>query len=107
MVGLVRAGNLAAGQAVRQAGRRIGLVLATCVSLLNPSVIVIGGVMAGAGENLLAGIREVVYQRSLPLATQHLRIVGTVTGPEAGVLGAATMAIEHMLSAEAVDLMVG
>lgn len=107
VVGLVRAGNLAAGQAVRQAGRRIGLVLATCVSLLNPSVIVIGGAMAGAGENLLAGIREVVYQRSLPLATQHLRIVGTVTGPQAGVLGAATMAIEHMLSAEAVDLMVG
>ena len=28
-----------------------------------------------AGEFLLAGIREVVYQRPLPLATQHLRIV--------------------------------
>ena len=59
-----------AAQAVRQAGREIGDVLATCVSLLNPSVIVVGG-LAGRGrrKGLLAGIREVVYGRSLPLAT--------------------------------------
>ena len=65
VVALVRAGDLRASLAVREAGRRIGAVLTTCVSLLNPSVIAIGGIMAGAGEHLLAGIREVVYQRSL------------------------------------------
>src|SRR6478609_3540188 len=43
VVDLVRAGNSAALQEVRQAGREIGGVLATCVNLLNPSVIVIGG----------------------------------------------------------------
>ena len=56
--------------------------------MLNPSVIVIGGVVAEAGEHLLAGIREVVYHRSLPLATQHLRIVASRTKGRAGVLGA-------------------
>ena len=60
---------------VRQAGRDIGEVVATMVNLINPSVVVIGGQVAGAGEHLLAGIRESVYQRSLPLATEHLRIV--------------------------------
>ena len=54
---------------VRQAGHAIGGVLATCVNMLNPAVIIIGGDFAGAGEPLLAGIREVVYRRSLPLAT--------------------------------------
>ena len=49
--------------------------VATMVNLINPSVVVIGGRLAGAGEHLLAGIREIVYQRSLPLATEHLRIV--------------------------------
>ena len=44
-------------------------MLAACVNVLNPAVIVIGGDIAGAGEPLLAGIREVVYRRSLPLAT--------------------------------------
>ena len=63
--------------------------------------------MAEAGEHLLAGIREIVYQRSLPLATQHLRIVGSVTGPDAGVIGASVMAIDHVLAPEAVDALVG
>ena len=60
---------------MRQAGRDIGEVLATCVSLLNPSVIAIGGSLAQAGESLIAGVREVVYGRSLPLATGELQIV--------------------------------
>ncbi|QHT55005.1 ROK family protein [Cellulomonas sp. H30R-01] len=107
VVALVRAGDLAAGREVREAGRHIGEVLAACVSLLNPSMIVVGGIVAEAGEHLLAGIREVVYRRSLPLATQHLRIVTTRTGVRAGVLGAAAMAAEHVLSPTAIDALVG
>jgi predicted NBD/HSP70 family sugar kinase len=106
VVALVRAGNLVASQAVREAGRTIGGVLAACVSMLNPSVIVIGGNLAEAGEHLLAGIREVVYRRSLPLATQHLRIVASRTKGRAGVLGASTMAAEHVLSAEAIEALI-
>ena len=75
IVDLVRGGNIPAALAVRQAGRTIGEVLATCVSLLNPTVIVIGGSLVQAGESLIAGVREVVYGRSLPLATGVLQIV--------------------------------
>ena len=106
VVALVRAGNVQASNAVREAGRTVGGVLAACVSMLNPSVIVIGGNLAEAGEHLLAGIREVVYRRSLPLATQHLRIVASRTKGRAGVLGASTMAIEHVLSPEAIDSLI-
>lgn len=103
VVALVRAGDLAAGQAVRQAGREIGAVLAACVSLLNPSLVVIGGVVAEAGEHLIAGIREIVYQRSLPLATQHLRIVTSQARSQVGILGASAMAVDHVLSPGAID----
>ncbi|KQY20374.1 ROK family transcriptional regulator [Cellulomonas sp. Root485] len=106
VVALVRAGDLDASREVRAAGRHIGEVLAACVSMLNPSVIVIGGVVAEAGEHLLAGIREVVYRRSLPLATQHLRIVASRTKGRAGVLGASAMASEHVLSAAAIDALI-
>lgn len=106
VVALVRAGDVTASQAVRQAGRDIGAVLATSVSLLNPSMIVIGGILADAGEHIVAGIREVVYQRSLPLATQHLRIVTARTGTQAGVLGASAMAVDQALSSDAVDRLV-
>ncbi|GHS88894.1 sugar kinase [Actinomycetota bacterium] len=104
---LARTGNLPATRALRQAGRETGAVLAACVSLLNPSTIVIGGIVADAGEHLLAGIREIVYQRSLPLATQHLRIVPSQTAGRAGIIGASTMATQHALSARAVDEAVG
>ncbi len=107
VVALARAGDLEACQAVRQAGRHIGAVLAGCVSILNPSVVVVGGIVAEAGEHLLAGIREIVYQRSLPLATQHLRIVSSRTKERAGVLGASTMAAELVLSPSAVDALIG
>ncbi len=103
VVELVRAGDKAAVQEVRRAGRDIGEVLATMVNLMNPSAVVIGGRLSEAGEHLLAGIREIVYQRSLPLATEHLRIVASKAGAQAGVLGAATMAVEHVLSPEAIE----
>ena len=101
----VRAGDMEAAQEVREAGRSIGSVLAGSVNLLNPEVIVIGGSVAEAGEHLLAGVREVVYSRSLPLATQHLRIVGSQDAARAGVIGASRMVVQHVLSAPAVDAM--
>ena len=103
IVDAVAAGDIAALRAVREAGRDLGTVLATCVNLLNPSVIVIGGKLSEAGEYLLAGVREVVYQRSLPLATNDLRIVGTAAGSRAGILGAGAMVIDAVLAPRAVD----
>lgn len=103
VVALVRGGDVGAIQEIRQAGRDIGEVVATMVNLINPSVVVIGGRLADAGEHLLAGIREVVYRRSLPLATESLRVISSQAGAEAGVLGAASMAITHVLSPEAIE----
>lgn len=103
VVSLVRGGDATASAAVRQAGREVGEVLSTVVNLLNPRVIVIGGAVARAGEHLLAGVREVVYRRSIPLATQHLAIVQSQAGDTAGVLGATMMVTQQVLSSGAVD----
>lgn len=103
VVDLVKRGNIESIQAVRQAGRDIGEVLTTCVSLMNPSVIAIGGSMARVGEHLIAGVREVVYTRSTPLATEHLSIVQSLTADRAGIIGASMLAVEHALSPEALE----
>lgn len=105
VMALVRQGNLLASQIMRQAGRDIGEVLNMCVSLLNPSVIVIGGSMAEAGEQLIAGMREVVYARSTPLATQNLSIVQARTGADAGITGAAIMALDHVLAPKNLEML--
>lgn len=106
LIAAARQGDPAVIEAVRSAGRHIGAVLASCVSLLNPSLIVVGGSMSTAGEHLLAGIRESVYQRAMPLAAQDLRIVYSTAAKHAGVFGAATIAIDAVLSRESVEEMV-
>lgn len=104
---LVR-GDRDAVAAIRRAGRDIGEVLASCVNLLNPSVVVLGGTLALSGDaSLLVGVREVIYARSLPLATGELSVVPSQTGEHAGVIGAATMAVQQFLDPRSVDAMVG
>ena len=103
VVDLVRRGDRQATALLRDAGRDLGAVLAGCVNLLNPSTIVIGGVLVQAGEHLLAGVREVVYRRSLPLATKQLRIVTASTAGRAGLLGAGRVVADHVLAPAAVD----
>jgi predicted NBD/HSP70 family sugar kinase len=103
VVELVRRGNPTAIRMVREAGRTLGEVLAGTVNFFNPGVIVIGGDIAEAHEHLLAGVREGIFGRSLPLATRDLRIVPSRLGDRAGVIGAATMVTEHVLSPAAVD----
>ena len=103
VVALVQAGDHDAIQAVREAGRLIGSVLAATVNLLNPAVIAIGGDLAEAGQQLLAGIREIVYQRSTAMSTSDLRITNGSLGDRAGIIGAAALVIEHLFSPETVE----
>ena len=105
VVRLADAGHLPAIQAVRLAGRDLGEVLSASISFLNPEVIAVGGRMAAAGEHLLAGVREVVYQRAMPLATQGLDIHPAVMSREAGLLGASLLALHEALSPTGVEAM--
>ena len=103
VVELVRAGRPEAVLMVREAGRVLGDVLAGCVNFFNPGAIVVGGDIAEAQDHLLAGVREVIFQRSLPLATRDLTIAGSRLGDRAGIVGAAIMVVDHILEPEAVD----
>jgi predicted NBD/HSP70 family sugar kinase len=103
VVNLVAAGHPQAVQAVRAAGRHLGEALAAAVNLLNPDVIVVGGDLAEVHDQLLAGVREVVYQRSTTLATQSLRIEESELGPDTGIAGCVVLALEESLSTDVID----
>ncbi len=75
-------------------------MLAALVNALNPGVVVLGGELATA-EPFSAGLRELVYQRAAPLASQHLQIVPSQLGDRAGTRGAAMVAIDHALDVAA------
>jgi glucokinase-like ROK family protein len=82
------------------AGARIGAMLASAVNFFNPSLIVIGGGVAQAGDVLLVPIRTTVHRRSLPLATRDLAIRRSSLGGLAGVIGASAMVVDQLFSRE-------
>jgi len=98
-----RAGEPVALQAIRGAGRAVGEVLAECINFFNPGAIVVGGELAEAQQQLLAGVREAAIGRSLPMATRDLRMGAAELGARAAVIGTAVMVIEHVLAPENVD----
>jgi len=103
VVDLVREGDPEAVRIVTAAGRAVGDVLSTAVSLLNPDILVIGGDIAHAHERFVGGVRDTVLHRSQPLATAHLVIAPTVLGDRAGITGAAAMVADAIFGSDAVD----
>lgn len=103
VVDLALAGDASARKLVREAGRRIGEVLATVVDLLNPEAVVVGGDLAGAFDLLVAGVRESLYADAAAVVTRDLVVLPATHGAQAGVVGCAALALEAVLSPAAVD----
>jgi glucokinase-like ROK family protein len=91
-------GDAPANELIQNAGRLVGSTLAGIVNFFNPSLVVIGGGVAGSGDLLLATIRQGVYQRSLPLATRDMLVKRSTLGGLAGVVGAATMVTDELFA---------
>ncbi|MHA5049348.1 ROK family transcriptional regulator [Streptomyces sp. SD15] len=91
---LLTAGHPEAMALAREAGRQVGDVLATVVTLLNPGVLMIAGDLAGTP--FLTGVRELLYQRALPRSTAHLDVVTSRLGDRAGLVGAGALVVEYL-----------
>jgi AmiR/NasT family two-component response regulator/predicted NBD/HSP70 family sugar kinase len=81
----------------RTAGRELGELLATAVDLFNPALLVLAGAGDAPPEQLLAGVRELVYRRSAPRATRELRIVPAALDGDAALAGAALLVTDRLL----------
>jgi predicted NBD/HSP70 family sugar kinase len=91
-------GDAIATELLAASGRLVGQMLASLVNFYNPSLVIIGGGVAAAGDMYLATIRQSVYGRSLPLATRELRIVRSSSLDTIGLLGAAFVVLDQLFS---------
>lgn len=87
-------GDPAALEVIQLIGERLGIAIGNFVNIFNPEVVVVGGGVIAAGELLLAPARAVVARRALPPSRDHVRIVAARFGVEAGMIGAAAMALD-------------
>ncbi|WP_196481976.1 ROK family protein [Burkholderia vietnamiensis] len=100
---LIKARDQTAIRLTRDAATLIGEVVAMLVHMFNPATIVLGGRLTRISDDLLAGVRAVVYQRALPLATRSLLVESTSAATHAGTIGGIVLAIEHVLSARGIS----
>ncbi|MBO1336901.1 ROK family protein [Streptomyces sp. VRA16 Mangrove soil] len=95
---LLGAGHPEAVRLAREAGRAVGEVLATVVTLLNPGVLMIAGDLAGTP--FLTGVRELLYQRALTRSTAHLDVVTARLGDRSALIGAGALVVEELYAPE-------
>jgi predicted NBD/HSP70 family sugar kinase len=95
------AGDATAVRLAQIAGRQVGEVLATVVSVVNPGVLVIAGDLAE--PHFVAGVREALYSQALPRATQGLQVEIAGRGDRSALAGACAMVVESVFAPAAVD----
>lgn len=93
------AGELFAIEIVAEAGRMLGVGMASLVNIFDPEVLVVGGgAAAGLGELLLAPARDAMASFIIGREWRTpVRVVGAALGNDAGVVGAAALARELLV----------
>jgi predicted NBD/HSP70 family sugar kinase len=107
LMAAVRVNEKVAVGLVREAASTIGEVVANLVHFYNPARIVVGGGLTVPSDDVLAGIRAVVYRRALPLATRNLVIAQPALGEWSGIGGGLVLGIEHALTPENLSMTIG
>jgi glucokinase len=86
-------GDLVARAAFASVGRWLGVGLANLVAAFDPALLVVGGGVAVAGDRLLGPAREALASSLVGAGHREVPpLVPAALGPEAGLVGAATLA---------------
>lgn len=93
IVAAARQGSLGALEQLQRAGRTLGIGIANLISLFDPEIVVLGGGLMDAAGLLLPVIREEVPRWAQPVAAAAVTIELSALGADAGLLGAARLAL--------------
>jgi predicted NBD/HSP70 family sugar kinase len=93
-----KAGDPLATEIIEDAGRYLGVAVANLLNLLNPSLVVIGGRLATAGDVLFTPLRRTVRDRALWTSIERAEVVLSALGDHSAALGAATLVLQAALA---------
>jgi glucokinase len=98
VVRAARQGDTTASQALQEAGRYLGLALASLTHLLGPDCILLGGGGLDAAENLLMDpAREALLAHVQPFFGKGLTLGRAALGNDAGLIGAAALIADEAI----------
>jgi len=90
------AGDLCAQRILEEVVAYLGMGVANLVSTLNPEMVVLGGGVFQSGSSLIEGIRRECVRWAQPFAAERVRIELSLLGEQAGLLGAARIALDNV-----------
>lgn len=99
---LARDAHPLATRLLREAGSRVGAVLATLIGFFNPERVVLAGSLS-VSPAFVAAVRSSIYDRTLPMSIEGLEIAASTAGPDVGARGAAALVVDEVLAAETID----
>lgn len=88
-----RDGDTATREMLHKRACYMGIALANLVNILNPELIVLGGICAQGQDLLLPAIEATMRQRAFANLGERVRLQTTSFGPQAGVVGAVALAL--------------
>lgn len=94
---LAMQGDAVAREIVGRAAAWMGLALAAAVNLLDPAAVILGGGVPEMGETYLAPVREAFLAHVMDLPAQRTPLLPAQLGYDAGVIGAAAVALHEPL----------
>lgn len=92
------AGDPGCRRVLSDVGRHLGTALASVCTVLDPDVLVVGGVLAAAGDLLLVPLREVLAERTAVTSGAVVDVVAGELGPSAPARGALLLARDAVLA---------
>ncbi|WP_052366834.1 ROK family transcriptional regulator [Paraoerskovia marina] len=78
---------------IADAGEKVGSVVASLASTVNPQRVVVGGELAETGETFLAPLRDAVLRHVVPNAISPVEVVPAALGDRAEIMGALAVAL--------------
>lgn len=104
LVAAAEAGEPQALESLAHVTRWLGIGLASLINVLNPTLVVLGGVLERIHPLIADELNEVLDRRTLRASRELLRVAPGALGANAPLLGAAELAFEPMLADPAVRL---
>jgi glucokinase-like ROK family protein len=98
IVEAARAGDTVALDALKIIGRDLGIGIASLVNVLNPDLVVFGGLLSLAGEFLMPVIEKELDRRALKWNREAMKLVLAKHGSDACVMGGVAVVYQAILA---------
>ena len=90
-----REGDAVARRVMKDMGRMLGIGIASLINIFNPERVVIGGGVKDAWPLFIGATHEEIMKRAFQVPAERTEIVPSSLGDDAGMVGAAAVALEH------------